>query len=87
MLELKGPLFHSTLSYIKKKAGEERYKTFVAQLEPDLQAFLAKPILASKFYPVDLLKRITQSFVTWDGRDAEATYRDIGATSAEKTRW
>lgn len=84
MLELKGPLFHSTLSYIKKKSGEERYKAFVAQLPEDLQTFLSKPILSSKFYPVDLLKRITLSYIAYAGLDPVGTFRDIGAVSAEE---
>jgi hypothetical protein len=84
MLELKGPLFHSTLSYIKKKSGEERYKAFVDQLPEDLRIFLSKPILSSKFYPVDLLKRITLNYVAFGNLDPLNTFLDIGMVSSEE---
>jgi hypothetical protein len=84
MLELKGPLFHSTIKYIKTKIGEERYKTFVAQLPEDLQAFLAKPILSSKFYPAGLLKGMTLGFIDYAHLDPVSTYHDIGRVSAEE---
>ena len=84
MLELKGPLFHSTIKYIKKIDGEERYKAYVAQLPDDVQAFLAKPILSSKFYPVELLKQMTLGYIAFTGKDAMTTYRDIGMVSAEE---
>lgn len=84
MLELKGPLFHSTIKYIKSKDGEERYKAYVAQLPEEVQTFLSKPILSSKFYPVELLKLMTLSYVSFTGKDAVTIFRDIGSVSAEE---
>ena len=84
MLELKGPLFHSTLRYIKKRIGEEKFPIFVQKLPADLQTFLSKPILSSKFYPVDLLTGIAEGFATYIGGDPFQIYHDIGRTSAEE---
>lgn len=84
MLKVKGPLFKSTLKFIKNKIGEDRFGEFRESLPENVKTFLAESILTSEFYPAETLVAINEHFIEFAGLDPQNTYLDMGRASADE---
>lgn len=83
MLRIKGTVLKSRLGLVEEIAGAAGVAKLMGALDPADQAEL-KGLLASKWYPFELGKRLDEAIVREVGGGRRDFFEKLGAASAEK---
>ena len=83
MTRVKGSALLSTVRFIQERLGDEGLRRIVSSLEPQDRAVIDAGILASSWYPFQVMLRVMQAAGRDDGGRTPHLYREMGRASAD----